>query len=145
MYLERDDLETDPRFRQVIPYDVVTGDGMTLSYQRKGSEDRLHAFRSIGIGGHVEEPETVEHGMLRELREEIGIVVDIERIKWHGFILLSETEVDKVHMGVVYSYDVGGQELHFGEEIRDPQWIDMLGDRYEPWSIEAWKMINGQA
>lgn len=49
--------ETNPDLKQIIPYVVVTNrQGDVLSYTRgkAGQEDRLHALRSIGFGGHID-------------------------------------------------------------------------------------------
>ena len=143
-YLTRsDELEENTLVRQVIPYVIVRRNGMVLSYQRKGQEDRLHAFRSIGIGGHVDFPETVESGLVREMEEEIGVTVDFDRLKHLGFIRMSDSPVNKVHLCVIYSYDLGDDDFTPNEdEILDPQWINMISDQYEPWSIEAWRIIQ---
>ena len=61
-FLPRSQVETDPSYKQLIPY-VITQyngpheDSLILSYTRgkSGGEDRLKKFKSIGIGGHVSE------------------------------------------------------------------------------------------
>ena len=47
--------ETDPGFKQIIPYVVITDGARVLHYVRgkKSGEQRLVAKGSIGIGGHI--------------------------------------------------------------------------------------------
>ena len=140
-WLPRSDAEENRCFRQLIPYCIVRrSDGKTLRYSRNGSEGRLHGFKSIGIGGHVEYPETFESGMAREIEEEIGVSVGDCTVTFLGTICLNQTAVDAVHLGlafIVYTDDaVPGDELHH------PEWVD-LGqldderDDLESWSLQA--------
>ena len=53
-------METDPRYKQLIPYVLMQwtdDDGKVhlFTYTRGGGggESRLHAKRSVGIGGHI--------------------------------------------------------------------------------------------
>ena len=47
--------ETDPTFKQIIPYVVITDGKSILHYVRgkKAGEQRLVSKGSIGIGGHI--------------------------------------------------------------------------------------------
>jgi hypothetical protein len=79
-FMDRDAAEGDPNFKQLIPYMVIRHGSQFLAYTRgkKGSETRLHALKSIGVGGHVEPcdgpaRDALQWGMMRELREELGI------------------------------------------------------------------------
>ncbi|MBM3891417.1 MAG: hypothetical protein FJ388_20075, partial [Verrucomicrobia bacterium] len=51
----RAEAETDPSFKQIIPYVVITDGERVLHYVRgkKAGEQRLVAKGSIGIGGHI--------------------------------------------------------------------------------------------
>src|SRR5688500_10825301 len=53
----RREVETDPSFKQLIPYVVLRYGGELFHYRRGGSgtEKRLAALRSVGIGGHISE------------------------------------------------------------------------------------------
>src|SRR6266498_549645 len=88
-FLARSKAESDPSFKQVIPYILVENDGRLLRYVRgKGTgETRLVSKGSIGFGGHVRrEDDSVFYGAdddivrriydaarERELREELII------------------------------------------------------------------------
>jgi predicted NUDIX family phosphoesterase len=105
-------VEDDPSFKQLIPYVILecTDENQTRLFQYtrgKGQgEKRLHALRSIGIGGHIAvEDATGEDwyrtGMQRELTEEVHIECGgKDRIV--GLIYDDTTEVGRVHLGVVH-------------------------------------------
>lgn len=109
----RSEVETDPSFKQLIPYVVLRCDGQVFHYRRGGSgtETRLHAKRSVGIGGHIADTDAAGQGnpytagMLRELREEVhvGLYTGGEVF---GFINDDSTPVGAVHLGVVHVFDL---------------------------------------
>src|SRR6266699_2745803 len=56
-FIPRPQAETDPRFKQIIPYALIVFENSVLHYVRgkKAGEQRLVAKGSIGIGGHMNE------------------------------------------------------------------------------------------
>lgn len=143
-WIPRDEAELDDSFRQVIPYCAVRrGDGKILSYRRKGNEERLHGLLSIGVGGHIDHPEGFAEAMDRELYEEAGVMNCGK--KYLGIIELSETEVDRVHLGIAFIVDT--DEAEPKEELREPKWITLeeaaeLEDEMEPWSKKLLWLIR---
>jgi predicted NUDIX family phosphoesterase len=108
----RSSVEEDPSFKQLIPYvilqSVENGQKQIFQYTRgKGQgEKRLHAKRSIGIGGHISREDAdgddlYRSGMMRELTEEtvIDAAYDEELV---GFIYDDTSAVGRVHLGVVH-------------------------------------------
>ena len=116
-YRPRGEMEEDPSFKQLIPYVIfrhVDAAGRThvFEYTRgKGQgEKRLHSKRSIGIGGHISSDDAAEinpyqEGMRRELEEEVQIDTPYTE-RCVGLINDDETEVGRVHLGVVHIFDV---------------------------------------
>src|SRR3990170_7918952 len=54
-YRRRGEVESDPSWKQIIPY-LVLRDGERLFLMRRtraGGDERLHELYTIGIGGHV--------------------------------------------------------------------------------------------
>ena len=105
----RSEVETDPSFKQLIPYVVVACGGSFFHYRRgaAGIEKRLTSKRSVGVGGHISEADAAGEGDLyrngfnRELSEEIAIGCRFtERLL--GFINDDSTPVGSVHLGVVH-------------------------------------------
>ncbi len=116
-YRPRGEMEQDPSFKQLIPYVIFrhtdSSGRVSLFHYTRGTgqgEARLHRKRSIGIGGHicVDDAGTADpygEGMRRELAEEVIIETEF-REQCVGLINDDQTEVGKVHLGVVHLLDV---------------------------------------
>ncbi len=145
-YIPRDEAETDPSFKQLIPYLVVCHAGRVFHYRRRGGgEKRLHARRSIGLGGHIcsddgiPSADAYEVGMRRELLEEVALVGDYTQ-RCIGLINDDRTPVGQVHLGVVHRIEVTSDEVHCLEaalESRGFAGVEELRatlDEFETWS-----------
>jgi predicted NUDIX family phosphoesterase len=119
-YLPRGEMEEDANFKQLIPYALfrwTDADGVVhlFEYQRGSGqgERRLHAKRSVGIGGHISSLDAaaghVKHvyreGMRRELDEEVTIDTPYDETI-AGLINDDQTPVGQVHLGIVHLCDV---------------------------------------
>ena len=138
-YRPRGEMEENPNFKHLIPYVIfryATPDGevTVFQYQRgQGQgEKRLHAKRSIGIGGHISSIDEAnerdlhpyQEGMQRELAEEVEIGTEYtERLV--GLLNDDETEVGKVHLGVVHIFDVQRPDVR-------PRELDMHHAGFRP-------------
>jgi predicted NUDIX family phosphoesterase len=154
-YRPRGEMEQDPSFKQLIPYVIfryVDASGVTqvFQYTRGGGqgEKRLHAKRSVGVGGHISTEDAADgathrdvyrEGMLRELAEEV--VIDAPyREQCVGLINDDETPVGQVHLGVVHVCDVDGPLVRNREaDILDAGFrpvSELLAsiDHFESWS-----------
>lgn len=138
-------------FPQIIPYIVVRNqEGKILTYSRgKGTEDRLHAFRSIGFGGHIDFVDVFNHlsnlisaiqvGADREIAEELVADGNItNNIKPDNIIIDYTNDVGKVHVGVLF--DITLDEVNTDTyEISDAMWLSLdeikqSSSKYENWS-----------
>jgi predicted NUDIX family phosphoesterase len=113
-FIPRPEAETNPAYKQIIPYALTAFEKTVLHYVRgkKAGEQRLVAKGSIGIGGHMNEAdeslfamdeEAYRAGVEREVNEEIKIDTPFEdRI----VALLNDdsTEVGRVHLGIVHIF-----------------------------------------
>ena len=116
-FLPRSKAETDPNFKQIIPYVIVTDGKSILHYVRgkKAGEQRLVAKGSIGIGGHINHEEDHDLSLLaftfnvqafqdaveREVREELSVQGSFDA-RPVGLINDDSTEVGRVHFGIVH-------------------------------------------
>ena len=89
LFVPRSRAETDPGFKQIIPYVLLTHEGRVLHYVRgkKVGEQRLASKGSIGIGGHLNDGDenlfsvdvaSYNAGVQREVNEEL-IVQNIKK------------------------------------------------------------------
>ena len=145
----RSTVEEDPTFKQLIPYAILQVDPTSPSvfqYTRgKGQgEKRLHALKSIGIGGHISEEDAdgedlYRSGMQRELTEEMVIDTPYED-QMVGFIYDDSTPVGRVHLGVIHVLTLESTDARAREtELTDSGFgsVESLKqelDRFETWS-----------
>jgi len=111
-FLSRALAETNPDFKQIIPYVVITDGKSVLHYVRgkKAGEQRLVAKGSIGIGGHINDDDhtlfafglqAFQDAVRREVCEELSLQGDFDA-RPVGLINDDSTEVGRVHFGVVH-------------------------------------------
>ena len=151
-YRPRHEVEEDPSFKQLIPYVIFrhrdnTGRETVFQYTRgKGQgEGRLHSKRSVGMGGHISLDDCTEgtagyrEGMHRELEEEVAISTPYSE-SCVGLINDDETEVGRVHLGVVHILDVEQPNVRPREQDLLEAGFQPLAEilshieRYESWS-----------
>ncbi len=146
----RSSVEEDPSYKQLIPYCILqtgTGSDRHFFQYTRGSgqgEKRLHAKRSIGIGGHISREDATgsdlyRSGMQRELDEEMIIEGGYSEQPL-GFIYDDTTPVGRVHLGVVHVLSLESPRARAREsEMIGSGWVsldELLADRanFETWS-----------
>ena len=151
-FIPRPEAETNPAYKQIIPYALIAFEKTVLHYVRgkKAGEQRLVAKGSIGIGGHMNEAdeslfamdeEAYRAGVEREVNEEIKIDTPFEdRI----VALLNDdsTEVGRVHLGIVHIFKLKEPNVQKREAmITGLAFLtkEELMDRRE--SLETWSQI----
>jgi predicted NUDIX family phosphoesterase len=153
-YRPRGQMEHDPSFKQLIPYAMFrwtddNGAFHLFQYQRGGGggERRLHAKRSVGVGGHISSIDAAagrtrsvyREGMRRELDEEVAIDTPYDETIV-GLINDDQTDVGSVHLGVVHLCSVRAPRVRPREtEILEAGFQpvqDILAklDQFETWS-----------
>jgi len=146
-YRPRSKAETDPSFKQLIPYCVLRHRGRIFHYERggRGAEARLRNLLSVGIGGHISEIEDggaadpYRAGMLRELAEEVELRTPF-RERVFGMINDDSTPVGMVHLGIVHLLDLETPEVRSVEDGIDGAGFATLEDlqrgaaAFESWS-----------
>lgn len=153
----RSTCETDPNFKQLIPYHVIRRRGKVLSYIRtkQSGEERLRHKRSIGIGGHVNlsdvsgspitwRERAYQEGATRELNEEIILAASWVENAIVGFINDNSNPVGQVHFGVVHLVTI---DQNGGIGKKDPavdligfQSLDLFSYMQEP-PLETWSQL----
>lgn len=147
-YRPRSAVETDPSFKQLIPYCVFRCKGKIFSYRRGSSsgESRLHAKRSIGVGGHISAADGrgskfYDIAMMRELREEVDIQSGYDQ-ECVGLINDDSNDVGRVHLGVVHVFELHEPRLTTKEAAlvdgKFEDLADLLANKEE---FETWSQI----
>lgn len=108
-FVPRDQAETDPSLKQLIPYFILCCGDKIWTYVRgkKSGEGRLVAKGSIGIGGHINHldenlfEDIYSRAAAREVEEEVVLPPGCT----HRIVALlndDATPVGQVHLGVVH-------------------------------------------
>lgn len=150
-FIDRAAAEDDPNFKQIIPYCVFRQGDSILHYTRgkAGGESRLHAQRSVGVGGHIN-PVDMDGGkkgaaayqaaVSREIDEELTITGSHD----HQIIALLNDDtnpVGQVHLGVVHLVALETTEVSSREDAIAnlgfatlPELAGPMFDSLETWS-----------
>ncbi len=152
-YRPRAEAETDPSFKQLIPYLVLRCGDQVFHYLRgqAGAEVRLRAKRLIGIGGHISADEDslqsdpYRAGMLRELNEEIEIQT-MFRERPFGLINDDATPVGEVHLGVVHLLELNEPKVFPREAGIAKVGFAALAELWkQPDEFESWSRLVMEA
>lgn len=162
--LDRPECETNPDFRQIIPYGFVHHDTDVLAYRRssKHTESRLADKWSIGFGGHME-PEDFKsdeplgtpyswYGKLlnclkREVFEELSLSEHEFESTYLGKIALDDSMVNKVHVGLVFEIRPVGltkneiEDRITSDEVAEVEWLDWRAMKdlvHDQFDWESW-------
>ena len=110
----RCEAEMEPSFKQIIPYLILNHipSGRTFATLRTGGDDHLIGQASLGLGGHMDEGENFENCLFREVFEEVGLrPEEIKKLRLCGYISSTASEVDSVHVGMVYRAETERDDL----------------------------------
>ena len=149
-YEPRPAMERDPGFKQIIPY-LVVRDGPRYFLMRRtkaGADERLHERWSIGVGGHLNPGDGgLDRGLRREWHEELSADF-VPEFRLVGLLNDDTTDVGRVHLGAVYSADVGGRPVAIREtekltgSFAEPDEVAAVSDRLETWSRLAFEFLE---
>lgn len=113
---QRQGLESNEAYRQVLPYVVLMNARRLLVYRRTpaGGEPGLHGKHSVGFGGHVDLADVMHRNSVidleatlrrcaeREIAEELAMPRPPTIVSAGWWIVASDTAVDRVHAGIVH-------------------------------------------
>ena len=118
----RSEAETDPSFKQLIPYVVLKCGDLLFHYRRgsAGTEKRLETLRSVGIGGHIsaEDAEVsrdaYREGMLREIAEEVYLETTYRELMERGVEFVQPPKKESWGTSAIFK-DAEANSLVIGE------------------------------
>lgn len=151
-FTERQEAETNPDEKQLIPYCILRTGNKILRYTRgsTGGEARLHAKKSIGIGGHINPIDqtsesnsfnTYLEAVKREIQEEVGIT--IKNVPEPVCIINDDSnDVGKVHLGIVHVIDISNEDAQSAEDaIENLEEVTLETLRAESDTLETWSQL----
>jgi predicted NUDIX family phosphoesterase len=153
-FTDRQSAETDPSKQQIIPYCVINHNSKYLIYTRGklGGEKRLHAKKSIGLGGHINPKANqssiftkgdYKDSVLRELSEEINWNATGCPLTTLALIKDDSNAVGEVHLGIceLLQPEIPPSLTTLEGCILEPQWLslDELKARRE--EFETWSQL----
>ena len=150
----RGPMESDPSYKQLIPYVLLEwtnddGQVMLFTYTRGGGsgEKRLHAKRSVGIGGHISQEDAADGsdpyttGMQRELAEEIKLDSGYTESR-EGLIYDPSNEVGQVHLGVVHRFVLDSPAVESNEaDLAEGGFVTVEELKQDIDSLETWSQL----
>lgn len=151
-FLPRSLMETDPSYKQIIPYLVFMHDNKLFLTQRRSqaTETRLKNKFSLGIGGHIRHEDMLTNSIvdwsMREFHEEVDYSGNLE-VKALGILNDDSNDVGKVHVGFVFlligdsdkikvKSELKGGKLYTFEECN--QYFDLM----ENWSQTVFSFLQ---
>ncbi|MBR5415053.1 MAG: phosphoesterase [Thermoguttaceae bacterium] len=163
-FRRRGDMESNPAFKQLIPYMLFThtaADGRVsvFGYVRgKGmGEARLHNLMSVGVGGHINDTDLARaahrddgrdiyrEGLLRELREEVAVGSPYVE-SCVGLINDDRNEVGRVHLGVVHRFELESPRVTPNEpDLIESGFYEVNGLLESGRAFETWSSITLRA
>lgn len=150
-FLDRAAAEDDPTHKQLIPYCVIRCGSRLVHYTRgkAGGESRLHALRSVGVGGHINPVDTgngrtgaaAYHAAVeRELAEEL-VFGTPHRNRIIALLNDDSNEVGRVHLGIVHLIEIDDDTVRSNEDaLTDLAFAELaelngaMFERLETWS-----------
>ena len=145
-FLPRAHMETDPQYKQIIPYLVFKHNDRYFLMQRqsKASEQRLKNKYTLGIGGHIRQEDMMSDDIFdwsrREFHEEVNYKGSFD-IKPIGLLNDDTNEVGKVHLGLVLLLEGDSDAISVKSELKGGQLltIDECESYYN--SMETWSQL----
>jgi predicted NUDIX family phosphoesterase len=148
-YRRRGEAETDPSFKQLIPYVVLQWRDQVFHYTRgkRATETRLQALRSVGVGGHINPVDQnlfdtpYREAMLREVAEEVVLATSYEE-RCIGLINDDSTPVGQVHLGIVHVFTLAEPHVERREQALTQAGFAPLAELWRQRSeFETWSQF----
>jgi predicted NUDIX family phosphoesterase len=151
-FMARAQAETNPNFKQIIPYVVITDGKSILHYVRgkKAGEQRLVSKGSVGIGGHINDEDhtlfafgvqAFQDAVKREVCEELLIQGEFNA-RPVGLINDDSTEVGRVHFGVVHVLFCTPDQVKKNEQvITQVEFIPIEELKAKREQMETWSQL----
>lgn len=154
-FIQRKNAESNPDYKQLIPYSILHSKGKIFVYCRGKllAEKRLHGNYSIGVGGHISITDptlfstTYEDGLIREVNEEVNIESKYQK-RIAALLNDDSNDVGKVHFGIIHIFDLDEPLVKPREKsIKETRFstfeeLKKDVDKFETWSQICIKQLD---
>ncbi len=139
-------METDPTYKQIIPYLVFTHEGKYFLMQRqaKASEQRLKSKYSLGIGGHIRQEDLAATDIMgwaeREFNEEVQYD-GTYTVKPLGILNDDSNPVGQVHIGFVLLIEGHSGSISIKSELKSGELYSLTECKSFYPNMERWSQM----
>jgi predicted NUDIX family phosphoesterase len=139
-------METDPRYKQIIPYLIFKHENSYFLMQRKAkaSETRLQGKFTLGIGGHMRHEDmrggTIFAWAQREFNEEIAYDGTCT-MTFLGMLNDDSNAVGQVHIGLVLLLTGDGSNIAVKEELASGRLVSLEECKAHTAMLESWSQL----
>lgn len=145
-FLPRSIMETDPTYKQIIPYLVFSHEDKLFLMQRtdKATETRLQNKYSLGIGGHIRQEDLTHDSIFewakREFHEEVDYN-DAFTIEPLGILNDDSNAVGQVHVGFVFLLKGSTPNIKVKSELKSGELL--TAEQCKPYfsTMESWSQM----
>jgi predicted NUDIX family phosphoesterase len=139
-------METDPTYKQVIPYIIFKHKNTYFLMQRRSNatEQRLKNKMSMGIGGHVRREDLQENDVvkwaMREFNEEVNYTGTFT-VSLVGLLNDDSNAVGQVHVGLVMLFTGDSPDISIKSELKSGNLmtLDQCKEQYD--ALESWSQM----
>lgn len=145
-FLPRSIMETDPTYKQIIPYLVFKHEDAYFLMQRRSdsSETRLRNKLTLGIGGHIRQEDMQTNSLfawaLREFHEEVDYAGTLQ-VKPLGILNDDSDDVGKVHIGFVLLLEGDSSNIAIKSELKSGTLVPLSECVAQHASMESWSQF----
>lgn len=145
-FLPRSTMETDLRYKQIIPYLIFRYDNKYFLMQRQAqsTEQRLQSKYSLGIGGHIREEDLVTNNIAdwarREFEEEINYSGNY-RVEPIGVLNDDSNDVGLFHVGFVFLLTGDSDKISVKSELQSGELLSLYECKKYYDFMETWSQL----
>ncbi len=154
----RSQMETNPEYKQIIPYLVFIYNDRYFLMQRRSQEEgtgevRLQSKLTLGIGGHIRQEDMLDDDIRTWAQREFTEEVDYKgkyAMKPFGIINDDSNPVGQVHIGFVYLVQGDSPRIGVKSELKSGRLVTLeecsfVHDRMETWTQYVVDALNQQS
>ena len=142
-FLPRPIMETDPTYKQIIPYLIFNHENKYFLMQRQSqaSEQRLKNKYTLGIGGHIRyedmQTDEISDWAKREFHEEVDYSGNLT-FTHLGILNDDSNDVGKVHIGLVLLLKGDNNSISVKSELKSGHMLTL--EEMQPYveHMESW-------